>query len=95
MPAYFIVDLDVTDAVAFEEYRKQVPPTIARYGGKFLARGGRCETIEGAWAPKRLVLLEFPSMEAAKRWYESEEYRAPKALRLRSSRGSAILVEGV
>jgi uncharacterized protein (DUF1330 family) len=95
MPAYFIVDLEVTDPSAFEEYRKQVPPTIARHGGKFLVRGGRCKTIEGSWMPQRLVVLEFPSMDAAQRWYDSDEYRAPKALRLKSARGSAILVEGV
>jgi uncharacterized protein (DUF1330 family) len=95
MPAYFIVDIDVTDPTAFEEYRKAVPATVQKYGGKFLVRGGRMEVIEGSWRPKRVVVTEFPSLEQAKRWYDSEEYRALKALRLRTSKGNVILVEGV
>jgi uncharacterized protein (DUF1330 family) len=95
MPAYFIVDIDVTDPTAFEEYRKAVPATVEKYGGKFLVRGGRLEVVEGCWRPKRVVLTEFPSLEQAKRWYDSEEYRALKALRLRTSKGNVILVEGV
>ena len=95
MPAYFIVDIDVTDPTAFEEYQKAVPATVEKYGGKFLVRGGRMEVVEGSWRPKRVVVTEFPSLEQAKRWYDSEEYRALKALRLRTSRGNVILVEGV
>ena len=95
MPAYFIVDIDVTDPTAFEEYRKAVPATVEKYGGKFLVRGGRMEVVEGSWRPKRVVVTEFPSLEQAKRWYDSEEYRALKALRLRISKGNVILVEGV
>ncbi|MGH7392477.1 MAG: DUF1330 domain-containing protein [Candidatus Rokuibacteriota bacterium] len=94
MPAYIIVDIEVTDPAAFEEYRKQVPATVQKYGGRFLVRGGAMEVVEGDWRPKRVVVLEFPSMEQAKRWYDSEEYRAPKALRLKTSRGRIILVEG-
>jgi uncharacterized protein (DUF1330 family) len=95
MPAYFIVDIDVTDPTAFEEYRKAVPATVEKYGGKFLVRGGRMEVVEGSWRPKRVVVTEFPSLEQAKRWYDSEEYRALKARRLRTSKGNVILVEGV
>ena len=95
MPAYFIVDIDVTDPTAFEEYRKAVPATVEKYGGKFLVRGGRMEIVEGSWRPKRVVVTEFPSLEQAKRWYDSEEYRALKALRLRTSKGNVILVKGV
>jgi uncharacterized protein (DUF1330 family) len=95
MPAYFIVDIDVTDSTAFEEYRKAVPATVETYGGKFLVRGGRMEVVEGSWRPKRVVVTEFPSLEQAKRWYDSEEYRALKALRLRTSKENVILVEGV
>jgi uncharacterized protein (DUF1330 family) len=95
MPAYFIVDIEVTDPAAFEEYRKQVPATVEKYGGKFVVRGGQMEPIEGDWRPKRVVVLEFPSVAQAKRWYDSEEYREPKALRRRTSKGSMILVEGV
>ena len=79
MPAYFIVDNEVTDPAGFEEYRKQVPATVARYGGKFLVRGGQVQTLEGDWKPKRMVVTEFPNIEQARRWYDSEEYRALKA----------------
>ena len=94
MAAYFIVEIDITDPVGFEDYRKRVPATIERYGGRYLARGGTLETIEGSWTPKRVVVLEFPSIDQARRWYHSEEYRELKALRLRTSRGSIVLVEG-
>lgn len=95
MAAYIIVDLTVTDLPAMEEYRKQVPATVAKYGGRFLVRGGAHQTVEGDWKPNRVVVLEFPSMEQAKRWYDSEEYRAPKAMRLRAGRANLIMVEGV
>jgi len=95
VPAYFIVDNEVTDPAGFEEYRKQVPATVARYGGKFLVRGGQVPTLEGDWKAKRMVVTEFPNIEQARRWYDSEEYRAFKALRLRTARGSVVLVEGV
>ena len=95
MPAYFIVDIDVTNPTAFEEHRKAVPATVEKYGGKFLVRGGRMEVVEGSWRPKRVVVTEFPSLEQARRWYYSEEYRVLKALRLRTSKGNVILVEGV
>jgi uncharacterized protein (DUF1330 family) len=94
MAAYFIVEIDITDPVGFEDYRKRVPATIERYGGRYLARGGTLETIEGSWTPKRVVVLEFPSIDQARRWYHSDEYRELKALRLRTSRGSIVLVEG-
>ena len=94
MAAYLIVDIEIQDAAGFEDYRKAVPATIEKYGGKYLVRGGRFEKLEGEWQPKRLVILEFPSMEQAKRWYDSEEYREPKALRLRTSKANLILVEG-
>jgi uncharacterized protein (DUF1330 family) len=95
MPAYFVVDIDVTDPAAFEEYRKGVPATIAQYGGRYVVRGGKMETLEGNWQPKRMVVLEFPSVEAAKRWYHSPEYKPLLALRMKASKGSLVLVEGV
>jgi len=95
MAAYVIVDIEVHDAALYDDYRKRVPATIEKYGGKFLVRGGQFEQLEGSWQPTRLVLLEFPSMEQAKRWYDSEEYRALRALRSRTARGSVVLVEGV
>lgn len=95
MSAYFIVDIDIHDAAGLEEYRKQVPATITKYGGRFIVRGGKVEQLEGEWQPKRLVLLEFPSLEQARRWYDSEEYRPLKAMRLKASSSNLILVEGV
>ena len=94
MPAYLIVDLEVTDPAGFEEYRQLVPGTIQKYGGHYLVRGGTVETLEGDWQPKRVVVLEFPSLEQAKRWYNSEDYRDPKALRFKTAKTKLILVEG-
>jgi uncharacterized protein (DUF1330 family) len=94
MPAYFIVDNEVTDPAGFEEYRKQVPATLELYGGKILVRGGQIQALEGDWKPKRIVVTEFPTIEQARRWYDSEEYRPLRALRLRTARGSVVLVEG-
>jgi uncharacterized protein (DUF1330 family) len=94
MAAYFIAELDITDAAGFEEYRQLVPATIEQYGGRYLVRGGQVETLEGEWQPKRVVVLEFPTVEQAKRWYDSEEYRVPKALRFRTTRSKLILVAG-
>jgi uncharacterized protein (DUF1330 family) len=72
----------------------RVPATVEKYGGKFLIRGGKFEKLEGDWHPTRVVLLEFPSLEQAKRWYNSEEYREPKALRFKTAKTNLILVEG-
>ena len=94
MPAYVIADIEITDPAGYEEYRRRVPATIAQYGGRYLARGGTVEVLEGDWHPHRLVVLEFPSLADARRWYESPEYREPLAIRQRCSRGHAIVVEG-
>jgi uncharacterized protein (DUF1330 family) len=94
MSAYVIVDIDVHNAPGLEEYRKQVPATIAKYGGRFVVRGGKFETLEGRWQPKRLVVLEFPSFEQAKRWYDSEEYRPLKAMRFKAATSNLIIVDG-
>jgi len=93
--AYIIADVTVTDPAAMEEYRKRVPATLARYGGRFVVRGGAHQSVEGDWKPTRLVVLEFPTMEQAKRWYDSEEYREPKAMRLRAGRTNLVMVDGV
>ncbi|HEX5529605.1 MAG TPA: DUF1330 domain-containing protein [Methylomirabilota bacterium] len=95
MPAYVIADVTVTDPPAMEEYRKQVPATLAKYGGRFLVRGGAHQTVEGDWKPARLVVIEFPSLADAQRWYDSEEYRGPKALRMRAGRTNVLIVDGV
>ena len=95
MPAYFVANVDVKEAEGYEEYRKRAPETIERYGGRYLARAGRTEVLEGDWAPKRLVILEFESFEQAKRWYKSEEYAAVVGIRHRLAESQLVLVEGV
>lgn len=95
MAGYLIVDIEVTDPAAFEEYRKLVPATIAQYGGKYLVRGGAVQTVEGNWQPKRVVILEFPSVERAKQWYNSPEYTPLRAMRMKASKGSVLIVEGL
>jgi uncharacterized protein (DUF1330 family) len=94
MAAYVIANVDIKDAALFEQYRKQVPDTLARHGGRYLVRGGPHETLEGTWTPSRLVVLEFPTLEQARRWYASEEYREPKALRMKSALTDVVLVQG-
>jgi len=94
MAAYLIAEVEITDPTGFEEYRKQVPATIEKYGGRYVVRGGATESLEGGWQPKRIVVLEFPSLDQAKRWYNSPEYREPLALRLRTTNSRAIFVEG-
>jgi uncharacterized protein (DUF1330 family) len=94
MTAYVIGEIEVTDPAAYEEYRKQVAAVNAKYGGRFLVRGGRIEPLEGGWAPKRVVIVEFPSMEQAQKWYRSAEYGPLIKLRQKASRGRLVLVEG-
>jgi len=95
MSAYVIVEVDVHNPALFDEYRKLVPPTIAQYGGKYLVRGGACETKEGDWAPKRAVVLEFPTMDRARQWYHSPEYAPALAMRLKAAHCKMVIVEGV
>ena len=95
MAAYVIAEVEVTDSTAYEAYRKLVPATVAQYGGKFLVRGGATETKEGGWAPARLVILEFASMEQARRWYDSPEYAPALAIRKRAAKSKLIFAEGL
>jgi len=95
MAAYIIVDVDVRDPETYAEYIKLVPPTISSFGGKFLVRGGKAANLEGEWQPKRVVVLEFPTLDNANRWWASEEYREPKALRQSASVANIIVVDGV
>jgi uncharacterized protein (DUF1330 family) len=95
MPAYFIAEVDVQDAALYESYRPIAAATIAEHGGRFVVRGGKTETMEGGWAPKRFVIVEFPTMAQAKAWYESPDYRKGLEIRLKASKSRAILVEGL
>lgn len=94
MPAYVINDMEVLDAVLLEDYKKLSAPTVALYGGRFLARGGKVVHLEGDWQPQRLVILEFADLARAQAWINSPEYAPAKLLRQRASRSRLILVEG-
>ena len=95
MSAYVIVDIEIHDPSVYDEYRKVVGPTLTQYGGKFVVRGGKIDLLEGNWNPKRIVILEFENAARAREWYDSEEYRAPKQIRMKASKGNLVLVEGV
>ena len=94
MSAYAIAEIEVVDPAAYEEYRKQVLAVVTKYGGRFLVRGGKAELLEGAGAPKRLVIVEFASFEQAQKWYRSAEYGPLIKLRQKASKGRLVLVEG-
>jgi len=95
MAAYVVVEVEVHDTEKYETYKPMVPPSLIPYGGRFLVRGGEVETLEGEWAPKRLVIFEFPSAEQAKAWWASEEYAEAKALRQATASTRMIVVTGV
>jgi len=95
MPAYVIVEVDVTDPEQYARYREAVPASLETHGGRFLARGGETATLEGEWQPKRIVVLEFSDVEAAKRWYDSPEYREARAIREGAATMRMIAVAGV
>ena len=95
MAAYLVADIEITDPAAFEGYRNTVGESIAAFGGRYLARGGRTEIAEGDWTPRRLVILEFPTMERLKAWYDSPLYAPALALRKRSTNSNLVMVEGV
>ncbi len=94
MPAYIIVEVEVHNPSEYENYRKMVPPSLEKYQGKFIVRGGKFETLEGGWSPQRVVVLEFPSVELAKAWWSSDEYAEAKALRHRTASSRMIVIEG-
>ena len=86
MPAYVIAHIDVKDPVKYEDYKKMSPVSIEKFGGRFIARGGKAESLEGSWQPKRLVLIEFPSVEVARQWWppRTTRRRNPSARRRQS-----------
>jgi uncharacterized protein (DUF1330 family) len=95
MPAYVVVEIAIHDAQTYERYKQLGPPTVAAYGGRYLARGGATEALEGAWNPPRFVILEFPSVERARAWWSSPEYAPAKAMRQASTETRMLLVEGL
>lgn len=95
MTAYVIAEIEVTDPAVYERYKQLAPAGAAAYGGRYLARGGRTVALEGGWAPTRLVVLEFPSLERAQAWLDSPEYAPAKALRHQSARTRMVVIEGL
>ena len=96
MAAYVVVDVEVQDPEAYQEYTRQVPDTLAPYGGKFIVRGGKAETLEGNWHPSRVVILEFPSIDQARAWYTCAAYQAILPIRQRNATTNFLsVVEGV
>jgi uncharacterized protein (DUF1330 family) len=95
MPAYLISTIEITDPAGYEEYRKQVGSALQKYGGRFIVRGGPVHYLEGQWQPKRVVVVEFDSVERAKAFSDAPEYAQAKAIRHRTSNSSVIVVEGL
>lgn len=95
MGAYLFASVEITDPMAYEEYRRRVPPIIAAYGGRYLVRGGATERLEGDAPLNRMVILEFPNMERLKEFYQSAEYKAVLPIRQRTARSNVFAIDGV
>jgi len=94
MKAYVIVEVNITDKIQYEEYKKLTPAAIAAFGGHFLVRGGKTETLEGDWQPESMVVVELPSIENAREWWHSVQYSKAKAIRQQSAHTKMLIVEG-
>lgn len=95
MAAYVIADIKITDPARYQDYRRAAESTVAAFGGTYVVRGGAAENLEGDWIPGRVVVLRFDSVERAREWWASEEYREPKKLRHQTADTRMIVVEGV
>jgi uncharacterized protein (DUF1330 family) len=94
MPSYIIAEIQVTDPTSYDRYRPMAAASIARFGGRYVVRGGKLDLLEGEPVPGRIVVIEFPDADAARRWYRSEEYQKALKIRQSASRGRVFLVEG-
>jgi uncharacterized protein (DUF1330 family) len=94
MAAYVLASIKVTDSARYPEYARQTPAVVEKYGGRFLIKGGAYEEVEGSWPGRRIVVIEFPDAEAAKRWYESPEYRELIPLRQAYAETDMVIAEG-
>jgi len=94
MPAYVLAEIEITNPEGYKEYTAHVPATIAKYGGRFVVRGGKAHVLEGEWPERRRVLIEFPTVDAARQWWDSSEYAKPKEMRRANSKGRLLLLEG-
>lgn len=95
MAVYVLADIEVLDAALFEEYRQKVPATIAAHGGRYIARGGASEVLEGSWSPKRCVILEFPDMQRFQAWWSSPEYAPLRVLRQAATQSNLVVTQGL
>jgi uncharacterized protein (DUF1330 family) len=95
MPAYLIVDLEITDPAAFADYRAAVSAVIHKHGGEYLVRGGATRVLEGDWEPQRLVVVRFPNQLALNAFWDDPEYQPLKELRQRAARAKVVAVEGL
>jgi uncharacterized protein (DUF1330 family) len=95
MPGYLVLESEITDPEKYETYKQMAGSSIERYGGRYLVRGGNPQVLEGDWSPKRVVILEFSSVEQAKAWFNSPEYAPAKALRKQAARIKMVAVEGI
>jgi uncharacterized protein (DUF1330 family) len=95
MPAYFLVDIrEIKDAAKLDEYRSRVAPTVQKFGGRYLVRGGPFEVVEGTYQPVRIAMLEFPTMDQARSWYNSQDYRELKQMRLAATVCNGFFMTG-
>jgi uncharacterized protein (DUF1330 family) len=94
MPSYVLAEIEITNPDGYKEYTRLVPATIEKFGGRFLVRGTPCHALEGEWPERRRVIIEFPSTDAARKWWDSPDYAKPKALRRANSNGRLLLLEG-
>lgn len=96
MPAYCMFDVrEIVDSEKMEAYRRRVSPTVERHGGRYVAIGGPFDVVEEGWSPVFPVVIEFPDLEAARRWYDSEDYRELKALRREAAKSGAVFIGGL
>ena len=94
MAAYLIAEIDITNPEGYASYRPMAAESVMRHGGRFVARGGTIVPLEGGWDPKRVVIIEFPSLDAAKTFYHSDDYQVALKVRLENSTGRVIIVDG-
>ncbi len=95
MPAYVIVETDIHDPEQYERYKEASPGAVAAAGGRFIVRGGELAVLEGDWQPKRLVMLEFEDLDAARRFYTSPAYEEAKRLRAGAADLNMVAVQGI
>lgn len=94
MPAYVIAEIEITDPERYKDYTAHTPASIARHGGRWVVRGGETQVLEGDWEPGRIVVIEFPSVDAAREWFESDAYQELAAIRREASTARILVVDG-